>query len=164
MEGLNELTEALVERRFARKAYRRVFWSQGFSVFSSISLRVIRVPAENAFLGLDTLPNDFFRVIPRRKGHFIPLDVKIFGLGSPAKDAFLSAIVYSWSHLDALVSLYAIELLFIARSAVDDCLIEPSAPFYGRVSAYEVVFLSLQDIDKHFGSSGRFHVTFFRQT
>jgi len=47
-------------------------------------------------------------------------------------------------HLQALVTLYPIKLLFVAASALNYTVVEPPAPFHSRVITYQMVFLPLQ--------------------
>lgn len=54
-------------------------------------------------------------------------------------------------HLDALVSLYPVELLFIAWAIVNKCFIEPPTTFDSGVSSNQVVSLLFQQLKDIFG-------------
>jgi len=47
-------------------------------------------------------------------------------------------------HLQALVTLYPIKLLFVAASVLNYTVVEPPAPFYCRVASHQMIFLPLQ--------------------
>ena len=51
-------------------------------------------------------------------------------MGAPTEATAQGAVENSWGHLKALMSLYAVELLFVAGSIVDEGFVEPSATFY----------------------------------
>ncbi len=50
---------------------------------------------------------------------------------SPTKDTLLGAVIYGRAHLNTLMRSDAIELLLVARSVVNQSLMEPSASLDG---------------------------------
>jgi hypothetical protein len=95
--------------------------------------------------------NDFFRRILTWVFHLIPSNLHVPALGSPAKQALLRAGVQRGRHLNATVGLDAIELLFVADSAVNYGFVEPLAPFNRRVTSDEMVLLLLECSKKRRG-------------
>jgi hypothetical protein len=64
-------------------------------------------------LRLEHSLGNLFRLLPLGQLQFIPSNLQITVLGSPTKQALLSAVKKSWRHLDALVRIYAVEFLFV---------------------------------------------------
>lgn len=81
------------------------------------------VSADEALLFSDAFCDDGFWVVPRGRCGFVPRDVFVAALDSPAEYAFLVAVGYGWCHLDASVALDAVELLFVAWAVLCEALV-----------------------------------------
>jgi len=66
-------------------------------------------------------------------------------LKSPAEKAFLSAMKCCWAHLEAAVTFYAIESVFVALLVVEQGLPQPVAQFNNRMIACNGISLFLED-------------------
>jgi len=64
-------------------------------------------------------------------------------LSAPTKATTQGAVKNCRGHLKALMALYSVELLLVARSIVDEGFVKPSATFDSRVSSNQVIFLIL---------------------
>jgi hypothetical protein len=78
-----------------------------------------------------TALHNFLRIVPFRQIGFVPSEFEVSTLKTPTKTTMQRAIDNSRCHLNALMTLYAIELLFVAGTTVDKRFVEPSAPFDG---------------------------------
>src|SRR4030067_2428455 len=82
---------------------------------SGVGLRIPAVPRKDQFLSFDASFDNHLRRIPVGKRHFIPCYLEVLAVCPPAKQALLCAIESRRRHLYALVSLYSVKFLFVAR-------------------------------------------------
>ncbi len=93
-----------------------MLWSLGFSERLKVNLRVCFVSGEDSILCFKDSLQDFFWWIPIGQFHLVPTDIQVAVLSSPTEQALLCTVEQSWRHLDALVAIYAVELLFVTGS------------------------------------------------
>jgi hypothetical protein len=121
-----------------------MLWVHGFQTFLLVCLGVRFVSGHDSFLLFYAAFNYFFRVVPRWKLGFFPMQFAVSALGSPTETAAHRTVENRRGHLEAPVAPYTVELLLVARSAVNYTVVEPPAPLSSRVNTNQMVFLPLQ--------------------
>jgi len=136
---------------------------QRFFVLSPICLWVPSIAGQDQFLRFDASFDNCFGRISVRECHLVPYCFEVLVLCSPAEQTLLCAVERCRRHLYTLVRFYAIESLFVARSSFGQCFMEPSASFYGRVLAHEMVFCLFKASTRTVGATGSMVLSHLRR-
>lgn len=100
-----------------------MLWRKRFPKLIQIGVCVSLISRENPLLSVQTPLNDALRHVPRGQFEFVPPNLQVFILGSPAEHTLLGAVIKRRGHLETLVRFYPVELLLVTVPVVDEGLV-----------------------------------------